>query len=246
MCIHSDFPENQIMKKILYIEDEPFLGKIVRETLVNHGFDVLWETDGKMAEENFTGFLPDLCVLDIMLPNVDGYTLCRKINSMFPHVPIIFLTAKVETSDLVKGFESGGTDYIRKPFSLEELIVRINNQLRLKTGITGKELKDREYVRIGKYYFYPQRYELHSPAGTIKLSQRDMQVLNLLVSNRNQVTDRKDLLLKVWGDDSFFNSRNLDVYIRKLRQYFREDGSILIQTLKGKGYLFLVPDGINQ
>jgi DNA-binding response OmpR family regulator len=228
-------------KKVLYVEDEPSLGKIVTETLNNLDFEVKWETDGKQVMNWFNSFTPDICVLDIMLPNTDGYSLCREISSNYPHIPVIFLTAKVETTDLIKGFESGGTDYIRKPFSLEELIVRINNQLRIKQGTHSKASKYQDEIKIGKYNFFPLRYELHSPVSVIKLSQRDMQVLSQLVSNMNRVVDRKDLLLTVWGDDSFFNSRNLDVYIRKLRQYFKDDESILIQTLKSKGYLFLVP-----
>jgi len=230
-----------VKKKILYVEDEPFLGKIVKETLDNLDFDVKWITDGNQVMEAFSSFSPEICVLDIMLPNVDGYSLCKEISRMNPNIPVIFLTAKVETSDLVKGFESGGTDYIRKPFSLEELIVRINNQLNIRSSTQKKIQTGPEEIVIGLYKFYPYRYELKSPGEVIKLSQRDMEVLSQLVSHMNQVIDRKTLLMTVWKDDSFFNSRNLDVYIRKLRQYFIEDKSILIQTLKGKGYLFLVP-----
>jgi DNA-binding response OmpR family regulator len=227
-------------RKIFYVEDEPFLGKIVKETLEKLDFEVIWETDGKMVMEHFSSFTPEICILDIMLPNVDGYALCREISKIYPDLPIIFLTAKVETADLIKGFESGGSDYIRKPFSLEELIVRINNQLRIKSGYPRVQGKQDE-IRVGKYKFHPRRYELQSPTVSIKLSQREMQVLSLLVSNMNRVIDRKEMLVTVWGDDSFFNSRNLDVYIRKLRQYFKDDPSIQIQTLKSKGYLFLVP-----
>lgn len=228
-------------RKILYVEDELSLGKIVKETLEKLGFEVKWETDGRLVMDHFSSFIPEICVLDIMLPHVDGYSLCSEIRKTFPQVPVIFLTAKVETADLIKGFESGGTDYIRKPFSLEELIARINNQLRLKSGNHMANRTKQERIEIGRYNFFPVRYELHSPKEVIKLSQRDMEVLSLLISNINCVIDRRSLLLTVWGDDSFFNSRNLDVYIRKLRQYFKEDPSILIQTLKGKGYLFLVP-----
>jgi len=202
---------------------------------------VIWETDGSAVIDNVKNHTPDLCVLDIMLPNVDGYTLCRQIKSLLPGIPLIFLTAKTETSDLVKGFESGGTDYIRKPFSMEELIVRIENQLQMTDSRNQKTISASEQIEIGSYTLFPGRYELHKPSGVIKLSNRDMQVLSMLLAKRNMVTDRKELLLAVWGDDSFFNSRNLDVYIRKLREYFREDKSITIQTLKGKGYLFLVP-----
>ncbi len=227
------------MIKVYYIEDEQFLGKIVKETLEKEQFEVRWETDGAQVMQGFKLFLPDIVVLDIMLPNVDGYTLCHQIRSRYPTLPIIFLTAKVETSDLVAGFEAGGSDYIRKPFSIEELMVRINNLLSLVGNASkGKLIQDE--VALGKYVFKPERYELHGPDGMIKLSQRDLEILQLLVANKNKVTNRKDLLLAVWGDDSFFNSRNLDVYIRKLRGYFEKDPKVTIQTLKGKGYLFLV------
>ncbi|MBN1198117.1 MAG: response regulator transcription factor [Bacteroidales bacterium] len=227
-------------KKVLYIEDETSLGKIVMETLQRQDFEVEWRTDGATVLRTFSSFRPDICVLDIMLPNVDGFTLCAQIRKQHPHLPIIFLTAKTETADLVKGFEAGGNDYIRKPFSMEELIVRIHNLLKLKEGIRNVSREQPEEIRLGSYLLYPRRYELVSPSQSIKLSQRDIEVLNILVAYRNQSTDRKQLLMSVWGDDSFFNSRTLDVYIRKLRNYFSEDPSIEIVTLKGKGYLFLV------
>jgi len=227
--------------KILYIEDEPYLGKIVKETLQKQGFDVEWRTDGATVLNAFRSFSPDICVLDIMLPNVDGYTLCQQIRKQYPTLPIIFLTAKTETADLVKGFESGGTDYIRKPFSMEELIVRIENQLKLLKGIKNDLSEQPDEIILGKYVLYSRRHELQTPTKSIKLSQRDLEVLSLLVTHRDQNLDRRHLLLSVWGDDSFFNSRTLDVYIRKLRNYFSEDPSIEIVTLKGKGYLFLVP-----
>jgi DNA-binding response OmpR family regulator len=232
--------------KILYIEDELFLGKIVRETLEDQGFDVVWETDGASVLNHFSTFMPDVCVVDIMLPNIDGYSLCRQIRGLYPALPIIFLTARTSTADLVKGFESGGTDYIRKPFSMEELIIRIKNQLTLRNGVTVSPSGREQEIRLGKYLYYPGLYELHAPSGLIRLSQRDQQVLSMLCGNINRVTDRRELLLSVWGDDSFFNSRNLDVYIRKLRTSLAEDTSIEIQTIKGKGYLFLVGAGVGQ
>ena len=226
-------------KKILYIEDEPFLGKIVYETIQKQDFEVLWISDGAKVMGSFNSFIPDICVVDIMLPNVDGYTLCQQIKNRFPEIPVIFLTAKTETADLVKGFETGATDYIKKPFSIEELIVRINNQFNLLGGANRKQNGSSERI-LGKYRFYPMRYELSSGEKSIKLSQREQEVLLLLTSQVNQAVDRKTILKTVWGDDSFFNSRTLDVYIRKLREYFTEDQNIEIVTLKGKGYLFLV------
>lgn len=222
--------------KVLYIEDEPFLGRIVSETLQQQGFDIRLVMDGALVINELEQYKPDICVLDIMLPNVDGYTLCRQIKKLEPVLPVIFLTARVETADLVKGFEAGGTDYIRKPFSMEELIVRVNNQLRTSGNGQVKE----EIRELGKYKVSTTRYELISPTQTHKLSAREMEILSILINTTNAVVQRRDLLMKVWGDDSFFNSRTLDVYIRRLRSLFAEDPAIELVTLKGKGYLFLV------
>jgi len=224
--------------KVLYIEDEPFLGRIVSETLQQQGFDLRLVADGAMVMKTLRSFHPDICVLDIMLPNVDGYTLCREIRAQYPGLPVIFLTARSETTDLVKGFEAGGTDCIKKPFSMEELIVRINNQLLLLSSLK-KPLPDKDQ-QLGRYRLSVSRYELISPTTTHKLSAREMEILLLLTSGNNRVIERRDLLLQVWGDDSFFNSRTLDVYVRKLRSLFAEDPDIELVTLKGKGYLFLV------
>lgn len=222
--------------KVLYIEDEPFLGRIVSETLEQQGFDIRLVMDGALVINELQQYKPDICVLDIMLPHVDGYTLCRQIKNLNPLLPVIFLTARTETKDLVKGFEAGGTDYIRKPFSMEELIVRVNNQLRTSGNGQVKE----DIRELGKYKVSTTRYELISPTKTHKLSAREMEILNILINTTNEVVQRRDLLMKVWGDDSFFNSRTLDVYIRRLRSLFVEDPSIELVTLKGKGYLFLV------
>lgn len=229
-------------RKVLYVEDEPFLGKIVKETLENQDFDVLWKTTGINILHEIRAFSPEICVLDIMLPDVDGYQLCHQIKHCFPSLPVIFLTAKTETADLVKGFQAGGTDYMRKPFSIEELIVRIHNQFLLIEGQNYGTSGNNETITMGNYLFFPGRGELHTPSRTIKLSLRDIQVLSMLASQTNRLSDRKTMLMSIWGDDSFFNSRTLDVYIRKMRNYFSEDKRIEIVTMKGKGYLFLIPE----
>jgi len=230
------------LPKVLYIEDEPFLGKIVKETLENQGFRVLWKMNGKDILHEVRSFEPDICVLDIMLPDIDGYQLCRQVRNRFPTIPVIFLTAKTETSDLVKGFEAGGTDYMRKPFSIGELIVRIHNQLTLASDKSTGIRKITEEIALGTYIFLADRCELITPTRTIRLSHRDMEVISMLANHARQVVDRKTMLKTIWGDDSFFNSRTLDVYIRKIRGYFSEDNRIEIITMKGKGYLFLAPD----
>lgn len=227
------------MTRIFYIEDEEFLGKIVMETLEHLGYRVKWVTDGAVALDQFREYKPDICIIDIMLPNVDGYTIGRSIRGINPTIPVIFLTARTETSDVLKGFESGGTDYVKKPFSIEELVARIENQLSL-SGNSHPVKKENEKIDLGKFVFYPGLFELHNGSEVTRLSHRDTQVLTVLAANRNVIVDRRELLMMVWGDDSFFNSRNLDVYIRKIRNYLVSDPSLEIKTLKGKGYLFVV------
>jgi DNA-binding response OmpR family regulator len=219
------------------VEDEPFLGRIVKESLEVRDFEVRMIADGKLVLPAFQEMKPDICVLDIMLPNQDGYSIAKDIRLHSPTIPIIFVTAKTQTEDLLKGFEVGGNDYLRKPFSMEELIVRVNNLLQLTQKISTSS---KEIIVLGRFTFLPQRYELRSADQARKLSSREAMLLQLLAENKNSVISRKDLLMKVWGDDSFFNSRNMDVYITKLRDYLKEDTSIEIITIKGVGYHFVV------
>ncbi len=222
--------------KVLYVEDELFLGKIVRESLESRGFEVLMESDGAKVMDLFKKSKPDICVLDVMLPNKDGFTIADEIRDVDEEVPIIFLTAKTQTEDVVRGFSLGGNDYVRKPFSMEELIVRIQSLLRNKSEnnkITG------DSVTMGKYSFQLNRQLLSDGKEEKKLSYRESELLKLLYENRGKIIDRKDILNLLWGNDSFFNSRNLDVYITKLRSYLREDPSLEIITIKGIGYRFV-------
>jgi len=228
-------------RKILYVEDEPFLGKIVKETMESQGYEILLIADGARVMNSFNYFTPDICILDVMLPHVDGFTLGRQIRETYVEIPIIFVTAKVETDDLIKGFDSGGTDYIRKPFSTKELIVRIENQLNILTSRNNSKSKQNQLVKLGNYTFIPDKYELVINNNSRKLSSRESEVLRLLIEQQNKIISRKTLLMNVWGDDSYYNSRNLDVYIRKLRKYFADDSRIEIITLKGKGYHFVIP-----
>jgi DNA-binding response OmpR family regulator len=223
--------------KIFYVEDELFLGKIVRESMESRGFEVIMESDGGKATEVFKRTKPDVCVLDIMLPNKDGFAIADEIRRLDEQVPIIFLTAKAQTEDVVKGFTLGGNDYIRKPFSMEELIIRIQHVLRNKAGSSQKIVGDS--VSIGKYIFQLNRQLLCNGTGDRKLSYRENELLKILYENRDKIIDRKAILNLLWGSDSFFNSRNLDVYVTKLRSYLREDPSLEIITIKGIGYRFV-------
>jgi DNA-binding response OmpR family regulator len=224
--------------KILYVEDEPFLGRIVKESLESRQFEVKMVSDGEDALPAFSNFQPEICILDIMLPNKDGFSIAKEIRKINSQTPIIFLTAKTQTEEVVKGFELGGNDYVRKPFSMEELIVRIQNLLQImqKSKSVTQERLIEEKIPIGKYEFLPQRYELKKGEQIRKLSHREASLLQMLLETPHSTIQRKDILLKLWGDDSFFNSRNLDVYITKLREYLKEDSSVEILTIKGIGY----------
>ena len=219
------------------MEDEPFLGRIVKESLESRDFEVNMATDGQQATVLFSKVKPDICVLDVMLPHKDGYSIAKEIRKADPTIPIIFVTAKTQTEDLLKGFESGGNDYLRKPFSMEELIVRVNNLIKIASN--GKLKTQSESIAFGIFEFNSLRYELKAQSGSRKLSHREASLLQMLAENRNSTVQRKDILLKLWGDDSFFNSRNLDVYITKLRDYLKEDPSVEIMTIKGVGYQFV-------
>jgi DNA-binding response OmpR family regulator len=221
--------------KVFYVEDEPFLGRIVKESLESRNFEVSMVADGAKALRGFSEFNPDVCVLDIMLPGKDGYSIAREIRAASPQIPIIFLTAKSQTDDVLKGFEAGGNDYLKKPFSMEELIVRIHNLLKLTQSVRRSA---NDVVAIGSYHFMPHRYELRLKETVKKLSHREATLLNMLIENKNSTVLRKDILMKLWGDDSFFNSRNLDVYITRLRDYLKGDKTIQIITIKGIGYHF--------
>jgi DNA-binding response OmpR family regulator len=194
------------------------------------------EDDGAKVLEVFKNTKPDICVLDVMLPNRSGFELAKEIRQIRQDIPIIFLTAKTLIEDVVKGFSMGGNDYIRKPFSMEELIVRMKNLLSARQS----QHTESDQLTIGHFRFMLQRQILELDGNEKKLSYREAELLKFLWLNRENIIDRRDLMNHIWGNDSFFNSRNLDVYITKLRGYLKEDPSIEIITIKGVGYRFVV------
>lgn len=223
--------------KILYVEDELFLAKIVKESLESRGFIVLMESDGDKALALFKKEKPEICILDIMLPGKDGFATADEIKILDAEMPIIFLSAKTQSEDVIKGFSIGACDYIRKPFSMEELIVRIYNSLKLKNN-HGKI--NSFILNMGKYTFQMNRQILNDGSEDRKLSYRESELLKLLYLNRDKIIDRRDILNLLWGNESFFNSRNLDVYVSKLRNYLKNDPSLEIITIKGVGYRFVM------
>ncbi len=225
--------------KVLYAEDELSLGKIVSETLASRGFTVFMEADGAKVIERFHVTQPDICVLDVMLPHRNGFELAENIRELNSDVPIIFLTAKTQPEDVVSGFQTGGNDYIRKPFSMEELIVRIHNALRVKKEPIASALP--AALVMGDYIFNSHRQILQHKNEERRLSYRESELLKNLWQYRNNIINRSDVLNNIWGSDSFFNSRNLDVYITRLRNYLKADDRIQILTIKGVGYRFITP-----
>ncbi len=224
--------------KILYVEDEPALANIVKDMLEEQGYQVALITDGNKVMEEARRFAPQLCLLDVMLPHVDGFTLGRQLRLELPDLPIIFLTAKNQTADVVKGFKSGGNDYLKKPFSLEELLVRIENLLHLKNAVPNETPP--ASIPIGQYVFHPHTLLLTMGEVEQKLTHREAEIVRIFSRHINGVVNKREILRQVWGDDSFYNSRSLDVYIKKIRNFFSGDPNISILTLRGVGYRFNV------
>lgn len=218
---------------LLLAEDEPFLGKVVKESLEKKGYTVMLAPDGKQAWQLYTSVEFDMCILDVMMPYKDGFTLAAQIREANPKMPLMFLTAKADIKDVTQGYASGGNDYLKKPFSLDELFLRIAELLKR----TNPENQPVDEFAIGSYSFSPKRQELKDNDGSVvKLSHKESQLLVLLLQNKNFVMDRKVALLKLWGDDNFFNTRNMDVYITRLRKKLHKDPAIEIVNIRGFGY----------
>jgi DNA-binding response OmpR family regulator len=216
--------------KILLAEDEPSLGQIIKESLETRNFEVLLCENGEEAYKTYKKEQPLLLVLDVMMPKKDGFTLAKEIRMEDAEIPIIFLTAKSQTEDVVEGFHLGGNDYLKKPFSMEELIVRIHALLKRTFE------QNTEEIAIGKYLFNLKKQTLQFQNTTENLTHREANLLYYLIKNKNQVLDRSFILNKLWGDDDFFNARSMDVFITKLRKKLKADSSIQIINIRGFGY----------
>ena len=219
---------------ILLVEDEPFLAQVVVDSLEQQGYQVTHTCDGQQAFDLFGTHCFSLCIVDVMLPGTDGFTLVQQIRQVGRLIPILFLTARTATKDLMEGYRSGGNDYLKKPFSLEELFLRIQELLKhsypASAGVT-------DLVFIGRYRFVAHQQSLQLPdQAVVRLSHRETQLLQLLYDHKNQILARSHILLSLWGDDSYFEGRTLDVFITKLRKYLKGDSSVEILTLRGVGY----------
>ncbi len=230
------------MKKILLVEDDPNLGLLLQDYLQLKGkFDVVLCTDGEEGLKAFSKQNFDLCILDVMMPKKDGFTLGKDIRKVNQNVPIIFATAKAMMEDKASAYDLGGDDYITKPFRIEELLLRINALLK---RVSSKENAMNEPVQtqfeIGKYTFDYTTQLIHCNGQQQKLSTKEAELLQLLCLKKNTVLTREEALLSIWHDDNYFNGRSMDVFLSKLRKYLRDDPKVEILNVHGKGYKLLV------
>jgi DNA-binding response OmpR family regulator len=223
---------------ILFVEDELFLAEIVKESLESRQFNVRHHATASAALGAYYTSRPDIIVLDVMLPDADGFAVARRIRETDMEIPIIFLTSKSLPQDVVNGFESGGNDFLKKPFSMEELVVRIRALTSRTRTLFGGAADLNAPIPIGtKYSFHYQQAILHQMGNrSIALTAREAELLKLFLLNRNQLMQRKDILLHIWGNDDFFTGRSLDVFISRLRKYLQHDPAVKIMNVRGVGY----------
>jgi len=224
---------------IMYVEDDEVLGFVTRDNLIQNQYDVTLYTDGKSALKGFSGINYDLCILDVMLPEMDGFTLAKEIRKKNKEIPILFLTAKSLKEDRIQGLQLGADDYITKPFSIEELILKVEIFLKRKfiqqeqtTGLIG----------IGSYEFDHQNLQLEHKDGVKKLTEKEANLLMLLCENKGQLLKRAVILERLWGENDYFHGRSMDVFISRLRKYLSKDEQIKIENVHGVGFRFVVSD----
>jgi len=223
--------------RVLLLEDEAQLAKIVSETLQSRGFLVTHAGNGKLGMDLFLGSSFNILVVDVMMPFMDGFTFVNEIRKIDQQVPVLFLTARSQDKDVLEGYSLGGNDYLKKPFSLEELIVRMKELLK-RSNFYGPSA---EPIKVGNYYFFPNRQELvFKDKDKVKLSHKETELLLLLVNHQNQILDRTQTLIKLWGDDNSFNARTMDVFITKLRKHLKSDPQLEIINIRGYGYKLII------
>tara|TARA_R110002072_G_scaffold301227_1_gene480575 strand:+ start:2254 stop:2943 length:690 start_codon:yes stop_codon:yes gene_type:complete len=227
--------ENSI--SILLAEDDLNLGQLLHTFLRSKGFEVSLAQNGKIAFEKFNKNTYDFCIFDIMMPEMDGFTLAKEIREIDKKIPILFLSAKSMKEDKLAGFEIGADDYLTKPFQMEELLARINAIMR---RVEIKSPEEKAELQIGSIKYEPEFRMLHLKEETKKLTTKENQLLQMLVKNQNEILDRHATLRAIWGDDNYFNGRSMDVYIAKLRKVLREDENIEIMNVHGKGFKLVV------
>lgn len=235
------------MIKVLLVEDEPTLACIIRDTLSEQGFSVRMACDGEEALPLIDASCPDVIVADVMMPRMDGFEMLKRMRRNGNQTPVLLLTARSAVSDVVEGFELGANDYLRKPFSMQELIVRIK-ALAGRAHVAADKIAGRQHseqIRIGDYLFAPLPQTLtYADGTTVELSHRESEILHRLCSDTGRVVETRSLLVELWGNDNYFNTRSLHVFITKLRHHLRRDSSIRIINVRGIGYKMVCPPSI--
>lgn len=225
--------------KVLLCEDDTNLGMVLKNYLELNDYDVTLERDGRLGLAAFQRERFDICLLDVMMPNVDGFTLAEEIRDINPDVPLFFLSAKTMKDDIIQGYKLGADDYITKPFDSEVLLLKIKAILKRNEEL-HKEEANAEYD-LGKYHFNPRLRELIFAGKVQTLSPKENELLKMLAEYKNDLLPREAALKKIWGSDTYFNGRSMDVYIAKLRKYLKEDTTIEIVNIHGNGFRLVVP-----
>ncbi len=224
---------------ILLIEDDPNLGFILQENLELNGYRVVRCGDGEAGLQAFLKNKFDLCLIDVMLPKIDGFTVAGEMRKITQEVPIIFLTAKSLKEDRIQGFKIGGDDYLTKPFSMEELVLRIQAVLR-RSKATPAEQRSAEVFHIGSYVFDFDRQALQCGGQAQKLTAKEAELLRLLCLHQNEILQREMALKLIWGEDNYFNARSMDVFVSKLRRYLKDDDRLEIRNIHGRGFKLMI------
>lgn len=224
---------------ILFVEDDPYLGLVIKDLFELNAYNVLFAKTAESGMELFLKSDPDICVLDVMLPKMDGFELGKKIRSINKKLPIIYLTARSMKEDVIEGFKIGADDYIKKPFNMEELILRIQAIIRRAYDIS-ESTNEKEIFEFGKYTFMYKKKQLHYDGKEHKLTHKESEILKMLCSNPDSVINREYILTKTWGENSYFNARSMDVFIAKLRTHFKNDPQIEIVNIRGQGFKLII------
>jgi DNA-binding response OmpR family regulator len=229
------------MKKILLAEDDHDFAAVLKQYLEIYNYNVTWAKDGEEALATFKSSTFDICVLDVMMPKIDGFTLAEKIIDHNPEIPFIFLTARQLKEDKIKGLQLGADDYVVKPFEADELVLRLNNIL--KRGSQKNTFQNTtDEITIGKYVFNPNRLELKLSNHIQRLTQKEATLILYLFKNKNQLIKRNVILEEIWGNDDFFSGRSMDVFISRLRKYFSNDDKITIESIRNIGLEFKIKE----
>lgn len=231
--------EDKKKYKILLCEDDTNLGMVLKNYLELNEYDVTLERDGRLGLAAFQREKFDICLLDVMMPNMDGFTLAEEIRDVDPDIPLFFLSAKTMKDDIIQGYKLGADDYITKPFDSEVLLLKI--KAILKRNEEENKGNDNVEFDLGKYHFNPKLRELKHGDNTQTLSPKENELLKMLAEHKNDLLPRERALKKIWGSDTYFNGRSMDVYIAKLRKYLKEDGDIEIVNIHGNGFRLVAP-----